>query len=77
MVWAAISWYTILFVPLIFFIADYVERSSTQVHPMVQTLFSNYDAIFQDDSAQSDTAETVRSWFEKHEGELQQLSCPA
>jgi hypothetical protein len=35
MVWAAISWYTILLVPLLYFIADYVDRSSTQVHPII------------------------------------------
>jgi hypothetical protein len=40
------------------------------VHPKIQTLFPNNDAVFQDDI---NTAGTVQSWFEEHEGELQHL----
>jgi hypothetical protein len=40
---------------------------------MIQTLFPNNDALFQDDNAPIDTAGTVQSWFEEHEGELQLL----
>jgi hypothetical protein len=50
---------------------EYVDRLDNQVHPMCQTLFLNNDAIFQDDSAPIHTAETVQSWFEEHEGQLQ------
>jgi hypothetical protein len=38
---------------------------------MIQTLFPNNDAVFQDDEL------LVRSWFEEHEGELQHLPWPA
>jgi hypothetical protein len=55
---------------------DYVDRLGDQGHPMIQTLFPNSDAVFQDDSAPIHTAGTVQSWFEEHEGELH-LSWPA
>jgi hypothetical protein len=54
---------------------EYVELDN-QVHPMIQTLFSNNDAIFQDDSAPIHTAGTVQSWFEEHEW-LLHLPLPA
>jgi hypothetical protein len=47
-----------------------------QVHSMTQTLFPNNDAVFQDDNASIHTAGTIQSWFEEHEGELQNLPCP-
>jgi hypothetical protein len=43
---------------------------------MVQTFHNNY-AVFQDDNVPIHTAETVQSWFEKHEGEPQHLPWPA
>jgi hypothetical protein len=43
---------------------------------MIQTLFPNNDAVFQDDSAPIHTAGTVQPWFEEHEGELQHLPWP-
>jgi hypothetical protein len=46
---------------------EYVDRLGCQVHPMIQTLFPNNGAVFQDDNAPLHTAETVQSWFEKHE----------
>jgi hypothetical protein len=30
---------------------EYVDRLGNQVHPMIQTLFPNNEAVFQDDSA--------------------------
>ena len=42
------------------------------MHPVVQVLFPNNDAIFQDDLT-IHTARSVQSWFEQHEDELQHL----
>jgi hypothetical protein len=50
-----------------------VDRLVNQAHPMMQTLFQNNDAVFQNDSALIHTAGTVESRFEEHQGELQQL----
>jgi hypothetical protein len=54
-----------------------VEWLGNQVHPVIQMLFTNNDAVFQDDNVPIHTAETVLSWFEEHEGELQHLPWPA
>jgi hypothetical protein len=57
---------------------EYVDRLGNQVHPMIQMLFPNNDAVFQDDdSAPLHTARTVQSWSEEHESELQHLPWPA
>jgi hypothetical protein len=40
---------------------EYVDRRGNQVHPMIQTLFPNNDAVFQDDSAPIHIAGTVQS----------------
>jgi hypothetical protein len=54
-------------------------RLSNQVDPMLlQTLFLNNDEVFQEDNnAPNNTAGTVQSWFEDHEGELQHFPWPA
>jgi hypothetical protein len=44
---------------------------------MIQTLYPNNDAVFQDNNAPIHRAQTVQSWFEEHEGELQHLPWPA
>jgi hypothetical protein len=59
MVWAAISLYSVG--PIITLsgritLRKYVDRLDNQVHPMIQTLFSNNDAVFQDESA------PIHSW---------------
>jgi hypothetical protein len=47
------------------------------MYPVIQTLFLNNDAVFQDDSAPIHTAGTVESWFEVHAGKFQHLPWPA
>jgi hypothetical protein len=75
MIWIAISWCA----GFIFTVngrntaSDYVDILNNQVHPMVQTLFPNNDAVFQDDSLPIHTAISVHSWFEEHEDALQHL----
>jgi len=49
-----------------------VDILGSQVHPVVQVLFPNSDAIFKDDSP-IHTARSVQSWFEEHEDALQPL----
>jgi hypothetical protein len=55
---------------------EYVDRLGNHVHPMIQTLFPNNDAVFQDDSVPIYTAGTVQSWFEEHKGKPQHLPWP-
>jgi hypothetical protein len=50
---------------------EYLDRLGNQSHPMIQALFPNNDAVFQDNNVPIHTARTVQSWFEEHEGELQ------
>jgi hypothetical protein len=50
---------------------EHVDRLGNEVHPMIQTLFLNNDAVFQDANAPIHTAGTVQSCFEKYKGELQ------
>ena len=45
--------------------------------PVVQMLFHNNDAIFQDDISPIHTARNVQSRFEEHEDALQHLPWPA
>ena len=49
-----------------------VDILGSQVHQMVQVLFPNNDAIFQD-NLPIHTARSVHSWFEQHEDALQHL----
>jgi hypothetical protein len=44
---------------------------------MIQMLFLNSDAVFQEDNAPIHTAGTVQSWFEDRESELQHPPWPA
>jgi hypothetical protein len=77
MVWVARSWYSILLIPSLPFMArEYMNRLGNQVHPLIQTLFLNNDVVFHDDNAPIHTAETVQSWFEEKEGELKDLPWP-
>jgi hypothetical protein len=56
---------------------EHVGRLGDQVHPMIQTLFLNNNAVFQDDSGPIHTAGNVQSWFEKQEDHLQHFPWPA
>jgi hypothetical protein len=47
-------------------------KLGNQVHPMIQTLFPNNDAV-----SPIHTAGALQSWFEEHEGELQHFLWPA
>jgi hypothetical protein len=83
MVWAAMSWCSILLVALLHFVTEflqgstYTERLGNQVHPMIHTLFPNKDAVFQEHSAHIHRVGPAQSWFEEHEGELQHVPWPA
>jgi hypothetical protein len=67
MVWAAISWYSTAFACPTFHgritAREYVDGLGNQVHPMIQTLFPNNDAVFQVVNAPIHTAGTVQSWL--------------
>jgi hypothetical protein len=45
---------------------EYVGRWGIQVHLIIQTLFPNNDAVFQDHNAPVHTGGAVQSWIEEH-----------
>jgi hypothetical protein len=77
---AAISWYSagpIITLNGQITAIDYMVILGNPVHPMVQMVFSNNDAIFQDDNSLIHTAVSVQSWCEEHENVLQHHPWPA
>jgi hypothetical protein len=81
-IWAAISRYSTGPIQVITLngrntASDYVDILGNQVLPMVQMLFHNNDAIFQDDISPIHTARSVQSRFQKYEDALQHLPWPA
>jgi hypothetical protein len=44
---------------------------------MIQMLFPNNDAVFQDNNIPIHTPGTVESWFDEHEDELPHLHWPS
>jgi hypothetical protein len=50
-----------------------VRGQDARSHPMIQTLFPNNEAAFQEDNSSIHTAETVQSGFEDHEDKFQHL----
>jgi hypothetical protein len=76
MIWVAISWCSagsVFTVNARNTASDYVDILDNQVHPMVQMLFPNNNAVFQDDYLPIRTAKSVQSWFEEHKDALQHL----
>ena len=45
---------------------DYLDVLSNQFHPMVQAMFPERNAIFQNDNAPIHMARTVKEWQEEH-----------
>jgi hypothetical protein len=77
--WAVISWHSILLVPLLLFETELLQGSTwgwtcRVISCILSTRCSflpNKNAVFQDYNAPIHRAETVQSWFEEHEVELQ------
>jgi hypothetical protein len=74
MIRAAMSWYS---AGPIITASDNVDRLGEQVHPVVQMLLTNNDAVLQDDRSPTHTARSVQFWSEKHEDALQHHPWPA
>ena len=79
MIWGAISWKSTG--PMISLHGrinsrDYLGILGDQVHPMVQALFPEGDAIFQDDNAPIHTARIVKEWHMEHSNEVEHLIWP-
>jgi hypothetical protein len=55
---------------------EYVDRLGNQVHPNIQMLFPNNDAISKNTMPPFTQTKLVQSWFEEDEGELQHLPRP-
>jgi hypothetical protein len=56
--------------------SDYMDILGNRVHPVIQMLFPDNDAIFQDDSSPIHIARRIDSWFEEHEDSLRHLPWP-
>jgi len=74
MIRAAISWCS---AGSVLTTSDNVDRLGEQLHPLVQMLLTNSDAVLQDDSSPVHTARSVQSWSEEREDALQHLPWPA
>jgi hypothetical protein len=67
MIWAAVAWYScgrIITLNGRNTASDYVNSLGSQVHSLVQMLYSNDEAAFQDDGSPMHTARSVQSRFE-------------
>jgi hypothetical protein len=73
LIWAAISWYSagpIITLNCRVTASGCADILGNQVHPVVQVLFPNNDAVFEDGNSPTHTARSVPSWFEQHEDTL-------
>ena len=80
MIWAAISWYfagPVITLHGWITASDYMDILGNQVHAVVQMLFPDNYAVFQDDSSHMHAARNVHSWIEEHEYALEHLPRPA
>ncbi len=78
--WAAITWHSlgpILVLDGCITAKDYQNILEDHVHPMVQTLYPEGGAMYQDDNAPIHTARCVTEWFDEHESEAEHLPWPA
>jgi hypothetical protein len=69
-IWAVISWYCagpIITLNGQIAASDYMDILGNQVHAIVQMMFPDNDAVFQDDNLPTHTARIVNSWIEEHE----------
>jgi hypothetical protein len=79
MIWAAISWHSAgpnITVNGQITTRDYMDSLDNPVLPMVQMLFPNDYANFQDENLLIHTSRSVHSWFEEHEDAVQHLPWP-
>ncbi|KAF2351051.1 hypothetical protein FHG87_018193 [Trinorchestia longiramus] len=53
---------------------NYVNILTSQVHPMVQTLLTHGDRVFENDKTPVHTSHIVQNWFSEHEGDLSHIS---
>ena len=51
-------------------VSDCMDILGSLVHPMLQVLFPDNDAVFQDNDSPMHTARSVQSWFEEYEDAL-------
>ena len=56
---------------------DYQTILEDHVHPMVQTVYPEGGAVYQDDNAPIHTARLVSEWFDERENEVEHLPWPA
>ncbi|GBL71988.1 hypothetical protein AVEN_115027-1 [Araneus ventricosus] len=56
--------------------SDYGDTLANQLHPIVQTLLTSGNTVFQDDNCPNHTARSVKSWFKENEDEVTHLPWP-
>ena len=80
MIWGAVSWKSagsMISLHGRINSRDYLGILGNQVHPIVQALFPEGNAIFQDDNAPIHTARIVKKSHEEHSNEVEHLIWPS